>query len=114
MRIKILPFRTQASRLVSLTLLFLAVQSVSAQDNVGDDSTVVYPASYFAEFNPVTAQDMLDRIPGVGSATGGGGNFAFGPSPATQNRGSGGGGGFINGGGTGSDGVCFIKYQVAG
>lgn len=46
--------------------------------------------------------------------TGGGGNFAYGPSPATQNRGSGGGGGFVNGGGTGSNGVCFIKYQVKG
>ena len=46
--------------------------------------------------------------------SGGGGNFGYGPRPATQSRGSGGGGGFINGGGTGSDGVCFIKYQVKG
>ena len=26
---------------------------------------MVYPASYFAEWSPVTAQDMLDRIPGL-------------------------------------------------
>jgi hypothetical protein len=41
------------------------------QDNVGNDSTVVYSADYFAEYSPVSAQDMLDRIPGIGQATGG-------------------------------------------
>ena len=107
MRIKILPFRTQASRLVSLTLLFLAVQSVSAQDNVGDDSTVVYPASYFAEFNPVTAQDMLDRIPGVGSATGGGGNFG-------GSRQGGGNGGRGLGSGSGGSQVIINGKRTAG
>lgn len=29
------------------------------------DSTVVYEAEFFAQFNPITASDMLDRIPGV-------------------------------------------------
>jgi len=38
-----------------------------------DDSTIVYPASYFAEFNPVSANDMLNRIPGIGLALRGGG-----------------------------------------
>ena len=50
---------------------------VNAQDNVGDESTVIYRADYFAEFNPITAQDMVDRIPGVGGATGSGGGFGF-------------------------------------
>ncbi len=38
-----------------------------------DDSTIVYPASYFAEFNPVSANDMLNRIPGISLALRGGG-----------------------------------------
>ena len=36
-----------------------------AQDNVGDDSTILYPFSYFTEFAPRTALDMLNRIPGM-------------------------------------------------
>lgn len=30
-----------------------------------DDSTVVYPAEFFAPYSPVSVNDMLDRIPGV-------------------------------------------------
>ena len=45
----------------------------SAQDNVGDESTVRYPAVYFEEWAPVTAQDMMDRIPGLNSGGGRGG-----------------------------------------
>ena len=78
-----------------------------AQDNVGDDSTVVYPASYFAEFNPVTAQDMLDRIPGVGSATGGGGNFG-------GSRQGGGNGGRGLGSGSGGSQVIINGKRTAG
>lgn len=40
------------------------------------DSTVVYTADFFAQYNPVTANDMLDRIPGIslgGGGPGGGG-----------------------------------------
>jgi hypothetical protein len=85
----------------------MTVQSVSAQDNVGEDSTVVYPASYFAEFNPVTAQDMLDRIPGVGTATGGGGR-GFGGS-----RQGGGNGGRGLGGGSGSQ-IIINGKRTAG
>ncbi len=67
-------------RLLSLTLpllLMLGSQIASGQDNTGDDSTVTYPASYFAEYEPVTAQDMLNRIPGVSSGGGGGGPGGF-------------------------------------
>jgi hypothetical protein len=80
---------------------------VSAQDNVGDDSTVVYPASYFAEFNPVTAQDMLDRIPGVGTATGGGGNFG-------GSRQGGGNGGRGLGSGSGGSQIIINGKRTAG
>ena len=55
-----------------------------AQENVGDDSTIVYPSAYFSEYAPVTALDMLNRIPGMeissigGSSRGGssGGSFS--------------------------------------
>lgn len=45
------------------------------------DSTVVYPADFFAQYNPVTANDMLDRIPGLslgGGGPGGGGGRGLG------------------------------------
>jgi outer membrane receptor for ferrienterochelin and colicins len=42
-----------------------------------DGSTIIYPASFFAPYNPNSASDMLDRIPGVsiggGRGRGGGG-----------------------------------------
>ncbi len=61
--------------------------SASAQNLSEDETTVTYPASYFTQYGPVSARDMLDRIPGVGNTTGGG--------PP------GGGGGFSGGGGGG-------------
>ena len=50
--------------------------SIWAQESVGDDSTVRYPAAYFEQWAPVTAQDMMDRIPGLSS----GGGSRGGPS----------------------------------
>lgn len=40
------------------------------------DSTIVYPAEYFAPYSPVSVSDMLDRIPGldIGNGGPGGGN----------------------------------------
>ena len=35
------------------------------------DSTVVYEAEFFAQYNPVTANDMLERIPGIDLENGG-------------------------------------------
>lgn len=35
------------------------------------DSTVVYEAEFFAQYNPVTANDMLERIPGLNLSDGG-------------------------------------------
>lgn len=63
-----------------------------AQDNVGDDSTVVYPADYFTEYAPVTAADMVNRIPGMNVGNNGGGGR--GPGNASRGgRGLGSGGG---------------------
>jgi len=71
-----------------------------AQDTSGDDSTVIYPASYFEQWRPITAQDMLDRIPGQASSSGGsrrgGGSSSFGGSggnPSSGGRGLGSGSG---------------------
>lgn len=49
-----------------LTILLLMTSGeLAAQETGIDDSTFVYPASYFSEFSPVTVNDMLDRIPGI-------------------------------------------------
>lgn len=72
-----------------LLLIATAMYSARAQDNVGEEATIMYPASYFTEFNPVTVQDMLDRIPGVGSATGGSNQNSRGPGQGGGNGGRG-------------------------
>ena len=72
-----------SSILTAVALLALLASSLSARaqqvpepENVSDDSTIVYPASYFAEFLPVSVNDMLNRIPGINLAInrGGGGS----------------------------------------
>jgi len=72
--------------------------TASAQDVSDDGSTVIYPAEYFSEWAPITAQDMLDRIPGQGQARGGPGGgspggFSGGGNPSRGGRGLGAGGG---------------------
>jgi outer membrane receptor for ferrienterochelin and colicin len=74
----------------SSTPLILAQQtaeSFSAKENLSgevarvvnpgaSDSTVIYEAEFFDQYNPITASDMLDRIPGIdvsGRNRGGGG-----------------------------------------
>lgn len=107
MRTQTSPLRSKLSRAVTLFLLLSFCGIATAQDNVGEDSTVVYPATYFAEFNPVTAQDMLDRIPGVGTATGGGRGFG-GP------RQGGGNGGRGLGSGSGGSQIIINGKRTAG
>ena len=73
---------------VSIALAFsLGCGVVSAQDAGEEASTVVYAADYFAQWQPITALDMLDRIPGQGAA---GGPSNNGPSSAPGNPTSGG------------------------
>ncbi|PDH33333.1 MAG: hypothetical protein CNF02_09085 [OM182 bacterium MED-G28] len=69
-----------STSLRALVLAFLLPFSVSLSygqltqpEDPSDDSTIVYPSSYFAEFFPVSANDMLNRIPGIGLALRGGG-----------------------------------------
>jgi len=64
---------------IALATALLAQNSDTfAQDSAALDSTVVYPAEYFAQFNPVNVNDMIDRVPGISvalnaGATSGGG-----------------------------------------
>ncbi len=58
--------------LVTALLTATAVAETIAEADA-DNSTVIYEADYFAEFYPVSANDMLNRIPGIGLALRGGG-----------------------------------------
>ena len=42
-----------------------------SKTTINTDSTVVYKAGFFAQYNPVTANDMLERIPGLNLSKGG-------------------------------------------
>ena len=79
------------SLLTASILLVVSTYSASSfsQTTNVEDSSVRYPSSYFAEFAPTTAQDMINRIPGVSSGGGGGGGFGGGRG----GRGLGAGGG---------------------
>ena len=96
---------------LSCFLLLLGVPLGSqAQSISGDETTVTYPASYFAEYAPVSAKDMLDRIPGAGSTTGGGP-----PGSGGGFRGSGGGGGGRGfGSGSGGSEILINGKRTAG
>lgn len=83
--------------------LLLSANSANAQAPVtSDDSTVTYPAEYFAQFQPYSVNDMLARIPGISLAQGGG---------RTQG-GPGAGGG--RGLGAGGDQVLINGRRIAG
>ncbi|MBL4580819.1 MAG: TonB-dependent receptor plug domain-containing protein [Gammaproteobacteria bacterium] len=97
--------------LISLCLMYsVFFSSQSLAQIAEDESTVTYPASYFAEYAPVNAKDMLDRIPGVGSTTGGGPSSSGGGF-----RGGGGGrGGRGFGSGSGSSEILINGKRTAG
>lgn len=79
-------------KLLALTTLVLGqISSAFAQDNVGDDSTIMYSADYFAQWAPVTALDMINRIPGM-NIEGSAGSPGSNASRGGRGLGSGGGG----------------------
>ena len=47
---------------------------VQARDGADTGSVVVYDAEYFTPYNPITAEDMLNRIPGTEGLVGNFGN----------------------------------------
>jgi outer membrane receptor for ferrienterochelin and colicins len=67
----------------SASALVLAISGIlngMALANAGEseltnthNATVIYPASFFQPFNPISVNDMIDRIPGVNINNGGGG-----------------------------------------
>lgn len=68
------PGRQIALLLALFALMNPALSEIlSTNPTAGDeDSTVVYPADYFNQFFPVSANDMLSRIPGIDLALRGG------------------------------------------
>ena len=103
------------SPVVALFLISIA-DTVFAQENVGEESTIRYPASYFSEWAPVTAQDMLERIPGLDLGNSGfGGSSSRGPSSSRSRGGSSGrGGGRGFGGGSRNTEILINGKRTAG
>ena len=97
-------YRSCSRFLLSFLILTSFAHMGIAQENVGEESTVRYPASYFTEWAPVTAPDMMDRIPGLSSNSSRGGFGGGGPpgssrgGPPGSSRGGGGGGRGFGGG----------------
>ena len=85
--------------------------TLHAQQVNEGDSTVRYPASYFAEWAPTTAQDMINRIPGVSGGFGGGGGPGGG---GFGGGGFGGGGGGRGLGAGGGDQILIDGKRMAG
>jgi hypothetical protein len=65
---------SRPEKLVRLCLLGLAIAATNqsyaqqADAQTSDESTVVYAADFFAEYSPVSVNDMIDRIPGISLA----------------------------------------------
>lgn len=50
---------------LTFTVFAMAAEPLVAQSTDESDSTVTFPAAYFSQFNPLTVNDMLDRVPGI-------------------------------------------------
>ena len=64
-------FQRNFLRIIILSVGITATFKVLAQQGVvvpDDDSSVIYDASFFAEFSPVNVNDMINLIPGVNIA----------------------------------------------
>ncbi|MEZ5492289.1 MAG: TonB-dependent receptor [Gammaproteobacteria bacterium] len=91
-----------ASAILACQASLVMAQELSDQPVTTEDSTVRYPASYFSQYQTYSVNDMLDRIPGITVARGGGG-----PSGGP---GSGGGRGL----GAGGDQILINGRRIAG
>jgi outer membrane receptor for ferrienterochelin and colicins len=83
--------RTKTKIFHSILLLALAATPllVYPQNNVGGESTISYPAAYFAEYSPVSALDMINRIPGMNISNNAAGSSSRGASRGGRGLGSG-------------------------
>ena len=64
--------------LLTICLVSNSMAQQESQQAADEDSNVTYPADYFDEFNPLTVNDMLDRVPGIDLILNGGGSGRFG------------------------------------
>ncbi len=88
------------------TACLLSANSALAQAPItSDDATITYPAEYFAQFQPFSVNDMLQRIPGINLAQGGG-RTSGGPGGSD--------GGSRRGLGAGGDQVLINGRRIAG
>lgn len=71
---------TRPEKIVGLGLLSFCIATANqtfaqqADTQAADESTVVYEADFFAEYSPVSVNDMIDRIPGISLALNNRGN----------------------------------------
>lgn len=72
-RIIISPIVCFFAGILSVTAAATEQNPASTPASTEDDSTIIYPASFFQPYNPVSVNDMIDRIPGVSIGGGGGG-----------------------------------------
>lgn len=85
-RFRISPcFRASALTLAALNLAVVSITNGISTANANEpeqssalDSTVIYPASFFQPYNPVSVNDMIDRIPGVTLSRNNGGGRGLG------------------------------------
>ncbi len=96
---------------IAIASLLVLPSFATAQTTTSESSTVVYPADYFTEYAPTSAQDMLDRIPGLGGG-GGPGPGGGGPPGGFSGNASSGGRGF--GGGGGENEILINGKRTAG
>lgn len=75
---------------VSIALLLSGPFMATAQESADDGSTIIYSADYFTEYAPISAQDMINRIPGLGEGGAPPGGFGGG-NASSGGRGFGGG-----------------------
>lgn len=62
-----------ASGFVIALCFFVVAQAAESEKGAGDDSTIVYGPEFFDRFSPITALDILRRIPGAAQLIDGGG-----------------------------------------
>lgn len=90
-RMRAFPQSPIALTLAATALLLASAASAQNSSSADIESTVTYPAEFFAQYEPYSVNDMLNRIPGISSARGGG-NSGPGSSGGSGRRGLGAGG----------------------
>lgn len=60
--------RTILATVFFASLILVHSENIQAQPVTDDDSTVTYPAEFFAQYQPFSVNDMLDQIPGINIA----------------------------------------------